>query len=312
MKISLVTTVRNEASSIDDLIAAVAAQSRRPDQWVVVDGGSSDDTVDRLRLSSARVVIEPGNIAHGRNRAVAEADGELIAVVDAGCRPRRDWLANLVQPIENGRSAVAAGVTVPRIATWFDAVQWVLLDQFVGTRWVPRRPALSSRSLAFRRDTWIDCPYPEWLDLGEDTWLLEEWQRRGHSIERVDSAVVEWRLRERWREFLAQHFGYMRGDGRAGLHPRRHGARFAFYGLLGTAIAFGNGTTAWMAGAGWLLYLAATATRVGQATAGHGASFTLRVSAALAPCLLAMDLAKMSGYAVGRVDRWRRRCRESG
>lgn len=50
----LVTPVLEQAGQLDDLAATVRAQERRPALWVIVDGGSTDDTVARLQRLRAR------------------------------------------------------------------------------------------------------------------------------------------------------------------------------------------------------------------------------------------------------------------
>ena len=86
-------TVKNEAHVLDRLAADVRAQTVKPDEIVVTDGGSTDGTVERLRealdeFEDVRVISMPGaNIAAGRNRAIAEARGGVVLVADAGLRP---------------------------------------------------------------------------------------------------------------------------------------------------------------------------------------------------------------------------------
>jgi GT2 family glycosyltransferase len=305
MRVSLVTTVKNERSSAAGLIAAVKRLSRQPDEWIVVDGGSNDGTAGPFLAEPAcRLVQAAGNIARGRNLAISRSTAPVIAVTDGGCRPAPDWLARLSEPIEAGRADIAAGATVPRVRRPLDAAQWALLDQFVLPGISRRRPAVSSRSLAFRREVWELAAYPEWLDHGEDTWAVREWLRRGLRLERVAGAVVEWDLRDSFRAVLAQHFRYMRGDGRARLNGRRHLARFAFYGGLAGLLVWGGGRAS-LAGAAaglWLLYLAASALRLLPLLRGRGACFAVRSLAWSAPLLLGMDAAKMAGYVRGRFD----------
>lgn len=310
--ISLVTTLKNEAATLDELIAAVRAQTRAPDEFIVVDGGSTDGTADLLRASGLCMVIDmPGaNISAGRNRAVEIAKGEIVAVIDGGCRPAPDWLARLVEPIESGRAEVSAGPTRPIIETPFDAAQWVLLDQFVTPRG-PRRPSLSSRSLAFRREVWGGCKYPEWLPIGEDRWLIDSWRAAGRRIEALpdDPAIaVHWRMRPTVGAFLRQHFRYMRGDGQAGLRTMTNLARIAFYPILLSLCAFGGVRGAWAAFVVWLLYLSATTlARIAPAVACRSASFAIRTIFLIPPILLGMDLVKIIGYLSGWFERPRGR-----
>lgn len=302
MRISLVTTVKDEARSARRLIDAVAAQSRPPDEWIVVDGGSVDGTPLRfVEAPGCRVIRASCNIAAGRNLAIEASGSPIVAVTDGGCAPQRRWLERLVAPIEAGAAEIAAGATRPCIRRPFDAVQWTLLDQFAGEL-TGRAPAISARSLAFVRQVWEGQPFPEWLPYGEDAWVMRRWRRQGKRLERVPAAVVEWELPPGWPAFMRQHFRYMWGDGRAGLNPWRHAGRFVFYGALAAlALVGGTGTVA----AGALLggYAGATAIRLPQATSARGRRFRAAVLLLLVPCLLSMDVAKMGGFLAGACRR---------
>ena len=78
-RILLVSPVRDEAAHIERTIRAVAAQTRLPDMWVIVDDGSTDGTSDILRVHAAalpflRVVQTPeGYTAAGADRLAAAA-----------------------------------------------------------------------------------------------------------------------------------------------------------------------------------------------------------------------------------------------
>ncbi|MBV9358544.1 MAG: glycosyltransferase, partial [Chloroflexi bacterium] len=56
-RVALVVTVLNECDSIDRLLASIAAQTRPPDELIVVDGGSRDGTVARLESWQCRLPL---------------------------------------------------------------------------------------------------------------------------------------------------------------------------------------------------------------------------------------------------------------
>ena len=105
-RVSVIATVYNEGESIRRLLDSLAAQTRPPDEVVICDGGSRDETVAivenyRDRLPNLRVVVEFGaNISRGRNIAIEAAHGPLIAATDAGVCLASDWLEKLVAPLE--------------------------------------------------------------------------------------------------------------------------------------------------------------------------------------------------------------------
>ena len=55
MRLLLISPVFNEAAHIDRVVRAVAAQTRCPDSWIVVDDGSTDLTLARLRYWESRI-----------------------------------------------------------------------------------------------------------------------------------------------------------------------------------------------------------------------------------------------------------------
>ena len=89
MQVSIIVTVKNEADALPRLLESIRAQSRPADEIVVVDGGSTDDTLGILREYATRlplkIISQPGaNISQGRNTAIRAATGNVICSTDAG------------------------------------------------------------------------------------------------------------------------------------------------------------------------------------------------------------------------------------
>jgi len=236
-KATVIATVLNEADSISGLLESLQRQTRRPDVVIIVDGGSTDGTVDILReWESAgklplRVIEAPGaNISRGRNIAISAAETEIIAGTDAGTRLEPDWLQNLIAPFEQDPPPdVVAGFFVADPQTVFEtalgATTLPAIDDINPDRFLP-----SSRSIAFRKSVWEDLGgYPEWLDFCEDL-LFDLWLREdGYRIAFVPHATAHFRPRQSLHQFFWQYYRYARGDGKADLWPVRHAIRYATY-----------------------------------------------------------------------------------
>lgn len=322
MYVSVITTVYNEADAIGRLLSSLAAQSRVPDEIVICDGGSRDDTVAQISAWAAtsmipvKVLVEPGaNISRGRNVAIAAAQGPLIAATDAGVRLDRTWLENLIAPWERAKAGVepvaVAGLFLPDAEGVFESAMAAtvlpLAEDIDPERFLP-----SSRSVAFTKEAWAKVGgYPEWIDYCED--LLFDFAINDLRPEQptafawAPNAVVFFRPRANLRSFWNQYYRYGRGDGKAKLWPKRHALRYFIYFIALPALighALWGVAARWLGWAGLLLGVVTYCWRPWQRLSKVGSSLTReeRIEAALwVPVIRAVgDLAKMAGYPVGR------------
>jgi glycosyltransferase involved in cell wall biosynthesis len=88
-EVSVICTAKNAASTIGDSIRSILAQDFQNWEMIIVDDGSTDDTVNVVRglaHTDARLkLFTTGGVGRGHalNRAVAEANAELVANLDA-------------------------------------------------------------------------------------------------------------------------------------------------------------------------------------------------------------------------------------
>lgn len=94
MKIAIVIPCYNEGSYIELCIKSILAQTVRPDEIIVVDNGSSDDTVIAAKKYPAVTVLhEPRQGAsYARDTGFDAAKSELVARVDADSILAPDWV----------------------------------------------------------------------------------------------------------------------------------------------------------------------------------------------------------------------------
>ncbi|MGF1503996.1 MAG: glycosyltransferase [Anaerolineae bacterium] len=314
MPVSLLITVLNEGASIRALLDSIAAQTQPPDEIVVVDGGSTDETLailaayaDRLPL---RIIERPGvNISEGRNLAAQHAAHPILAITDAGVVLDPDWRARITAPLADESVAVVAGFFQPDVVTPFE----VAMGATVLPTPADIDPASflpSSRSVAMRRSAFEEAGgYPEWLDYCEDLILDMRLKTLAGPFAFAPEAVVHFKPRTTLGDFLKQYYRYARGDGKADLFRRRHLIRYLTYlAALPLLIAGAIVVSRWLL----LFLLAGGLYMVGRPYQrltglwGH-LDAVGRVQAALwVPVIrVAGDLAKMAGYPVGRI--WRMR-----
>lgn len=303
MKVSVIATVLNAAPDVEGFLRSITSQTRTPDEIVIVDGGSTDGTVDLLRAyERVRVLEEAGaNIPRGRNLAIAAATHDVIAVTDADCRYDPEWLERILEPLEAG-AEVSMGFYLPLADGFFQECMAcvnlpVSADEIDPARFMP-----SARSVAFRREA-IEAvgQYPEWLDVGEDMWVDVRWRERGVDMRFAPGAIARWPLRPTLRATWWQYYRYAMGDGHAGMHPERHALRFGVYVGLVAALASRRRWPKLAVALGGLWY---AKTPLRRAWRRFEDPRDRTAAMLVVPALMGwIDTAKMSGYATGLADR---------
>ncbi|MEY4431228.1 MAG: hypothetical protein RLZZ533_1164, partial [Cyanobacteriota bacterium] len=188
--LSLSMIVRDEAAQIEDCLRSVQGFA---DELVVVDTGSSDDTVARARALGARVeqIPWPGDFAPARNQALQWVSGDWVLVLDADERLRPEaWAplrALMAQPdvllinlLRQERGAVQSPYSnVSRLFRRHPAIQW--------SRAYHSMVDDSVAELLQREPHWriADCPEPALLHDGYRPELLAQ----GNKAQRLRAAM---------------------------------------------------------------------------------------------------------------------------
>ncbi len=219
--VCVIITVRDDKLATQQTLRALSTQTRTPDEVIVVDGGSTDGTLEVIRSFSqadarVKLVEAPGaNISAGRNIGIREATSRIIATTDAGCRLAPTWLAELTMPFRDE-------ATIEFVAGFYEIEGETLLERVVGLATMrgqldpvdPERFNPSARSMAFTKAAWQRAGgFPEWIRYSEDTLFDHKMRALNVNWRFAPKAIVSWRPRTSFRSIARQFYNYGTGRG---------------------------------------------------------------------------------------------------
>ena len=262
-KIAVIIPVKNEEESIVDLLDSLLDQTHKPDEIVITDGGSKDATVKIIEEYVARgYPIKLIKTAHAypgkaRNLAVESSSCELIAMTDAGIKPDKNWLKELLRPLEEGQDLdVVYGNYEPVTDTFFKeclAIVFVPAQKAIGG--AKMRAHFIASSL-IKKTVWKSVGgFPDFR-AAEDRIFMERIDAGGFKIGFAPQAAVLWDIPRDFRSTFRRFSLYSMHDIIAGRFNDWHRAVISMY-LAGSVIAVLGAlfSPAWFALLGTLLFL---------------------------------------------------------
>jgi succinoglycan biosynthesis protein ExoA len=224
-RVSVVAPMLNEAEHIEAVVADVAAQDFEGElEFLVADGGSSDDSVALLgaageRLGLAVVVIDNPHrwVSHGLNACVRAATGDLVIRIDCHSRYPRDYVRRCVEvAVETGADNVGGVITARGRTPTQRAVACAMGSAFGGIGWsrhseaerveVDTVPFGAFRREAFHRVGLFD----ESLVRNQDDEFNLRLRLAGGRIVRDPSITLEYTPRGTFRGLSRQYYEYGR------------------------------------------------------------------------------------------------------
>ena len=119
LPVSVQICTLNEEGNIGECLETVVAND--PEEIVVIDGGSTDRTVEIAESMGARV-LAPGRLGLGPSRQLGyrSTTSRYTAFVDADDRLGPDWLATMVRELEaGGYSALQSSLRAVESGNWW-------------------------------------------------------------------------------------------------------------------------------------------------------------------------------------------------
>lgn len=191
---SIVIRALNEAAHLPRLLTSIAEQSVQPDEVILVDSGSTDNSVAIAEDFGASIVhIPPGDFTFGRalNWGCEAAKGELLVFVSAHVYALgSEWLDRLIEPFSDPQVGVSYGGQTGDERSNFAELQLM-------ARWFPEEGTLdqdnsfcNNANCAVRKSLWEAHGYDESLPGLEDMAFAREIRASGNRVAYVPEAKI--------------------------------------------------------------------------------------------------------------------------
>lgn len=199
---SIVVRALNEAEHLPRLIEGLSHQTIQPDEVILVDSGSTDDTVALAEAAGWRIThIAKKDFSFGRslNLGCDFAKGDILIMLSAHVYPVYDtYLEHMIQPFERSETGITYGRQVGDERTKFSESRVML-------KWFPEEsifdqghPFSNNANAAVRKKLWETYKYDEELTGLEDLEFARRAQADGHRIAYVAEAPVVHVHEETW------------------------------------------------------------------------------------------------------------------
>lgn len=209
MNISVVIPTLGERENIENCLGRLRTQLQNGDEVVIVDGGSSDGTVEFCKEVGCRVLLaENSSIGEARHIGTMEASNDVVASTDADALPPNDWISRIRSHFKNNdRLVVLWGTVEDKNGVPIRNISGKFVSLFRGA---------SGNNTAFRKDIYeeMDSKYLD-VDFGEDFDIINKLSKHGESVRDKNLVMVMDMDRSRYQTIPCVFVGassYLLGD----------------------------------------------------------------------------------------------------
>jgi len=120
MKLSIITINRNNAKGLQKTLASVKAQTSTDFEHIIIDGASTDDSVNVIKTyadecsDNVRWISEPDNgIYNAMNKGIRMAKGDYIQILNSGdCLAKEDVIQRMLSELQHQNEMVKKPIAI--------------------------------------------------------------------------------------------------------------------------------------------------------------------------------------------------------
>jgi len=191
---SVVIRAYNEGKYLGRLLEGIKQQTLRDTEVILVDSGSTDDTVSIAESFGTKIVrIPSAEFTFGRslNYGIQAASREFVVMASAHVYPTYpDWLETLLRPFQDDQVALTYGKQRGCAGSKYSESQ--IFHQWYPDLSKPRQETAfcNNANAAIRKSLWEKNPYDETLTGLEDLAWAKWATQQGHAIAYVAEAEI--------------------------------------------------------------------------------------------------------------------------
>lgn len=207
MKYSVIATSFNDSKEIIRYLDNICKQTYSPDEIIIVDGGSKDNTVELIKKyqSPSNIKIQCFdsmghlNISQGYNVALCKANNDMVLITGIGNLYNKDFAKELIEKFEEGRYDMVTGPTYGYIINQFTrSFTNGFLRGKNGKQYLPcNRCVLLNRKI-FEE---IGFFYEDFIYAGEDTEFYLRAIKKGFKVGYAQKAHTYWFVPQNFNQY---------------------------------------------------------------------------------------------------------------
>jgi len=156
-RVSVIIPMLNEQSNIGLLLDLLRKQTQLPDEIIVVDGGSSDTSVDiASNFEEVRIVNASPPVGAQRQKGLEIATGDIVVFLDSDTQPDEHFIEKALSEFTRRKADIACPLFVPTGVNFaVSLLYWFYNLVFIATQQI--LPSGAGMCIIAKRDFAIGC-----------------------------------------------------------------------------------------------------------------------------------------------------------